>query len=206
MIKNFGNVTKTFLFSDYEVSITLKLIRFIVHKINIVNIIINSKHTFQINIYDTLWVCYWRDIPYVCFSVQQLHNQGNINFKVYNSLTQLTFKLGVVFDVIRQLLLTWIIEIPFRVSQDGSERTMKIGDNNQFEVRCCSSALTVGNNNLLQMTGKCYIYYWAINRYIQILGVVLSLCMHWFHTFSQIGSRCKAWKWMRCWSWYGIRK
>ncbi|XP_067941498.1 dynactin subunit 6-like [Watersipora subatra] len=41
-----------------------------------------------------------------------------------------------------------------KLSEDGSERTMVIGDDNQFEVRSSSNALYIGNNNLVQMTAK----------------------------------------------------
>ncbi|KAF6020307.1 DCTN6 [Bugula neritina] len=39
-------------------------------------------------------------------------------------------------------------------SEDGEERTMTIGNNNYFEVRSQSSALTMGDNNVLQVTAK----------------------------------------------------
>ena len=44
----------------------------------------------------------------------------------------------------------------FRPHADGCEHTMRIGDNNVFEVRSQSEAMHIGNHNIIQMTGSIF--------------------------------------------------
>ena len=64
----------------------------------------------------------------------------------------------------------------FRPHADGCEHTMRIGDNNVFEVRSQSEAMHIGNHNIIQMTGSlCSLCIFCRGLILMLIDVIICL-------------------------------
>ena len=64
----------------------------------------------------------------------------------------------------------------FRPHADGCEHTMRIGDNNVFEVRSQSGAMHIGNHNIIQVTGSlCFLCIFCRGLILMLIDVIICL-------------------------------